>query len=181
MSKISFFGILGLTFFLTSCSSHLEKESPPDDGKKTVKADHTFIELINEDEVRLIFRGVENPKPVELTLYPGITQEKLGAGYWELIGFHFQKRDFQAMNDGKRFVLRVKKNQNTYGGTFIIGCPKVPNDKNNLLKEMSFFDRYSFRSNKGLCEVIVGNRLKKIQINLNTFQESNGLKVEEGF
>lgn len=131
--------------------------------------------------MRLVFRGVENPRPVEISLRYGITQEKLSEGYWELIGLRFKKQDYEVLSGGKRFVLRIKKNQNTYAGTYLVECPRVSQERNNILKEMTFFDRYSFKSSNRLCEVIVGDHLKRIQTNLNSSKEFNELKVQIGF
>src|SRR5690606_11190674 len=180
MGKTFFLGLMGLSLLFTGCSSIKEKE-PLLDSRKVMKADYVFLESKNEEDVKLIFRGIVNNKSVEVHLHQGMNDKKFEVGHWELIGFHYQAKDFEALKGGKRFVLRVKKNSSTYGGSFIVGCPKVPAEQNYLLKDMNFFDRYSFRSSKGLCEVIVGNQLKKIQMNLNISKESNELKVEEGF
>lgn len=182
MLKINIFPLVLISFYLTSCSS---LTGPDKNGEPSVPAQEvsgtTFFELSHPDKLAIHFKSVDNAKEMSLPLDQEITRKVFDEGYWELVGFELNGKKFQAMNARKRFVLRVKKNQITYGGSFVVGCPNVGKDQNHLLKDMTFFDRYPFSSKNGLCELIVGNKLEKIQALLNTSSKINKLKIKEGF
>ncbi len=81
----------------------------------------------------------------------------LPSGEWWIKGFKFQGKTYEAMNTSQRATFRVHKNGYSYAGALLVQCPKVGQEHFEELKLMKFFNRYSFSSNQGLCEMVLGN------------------------
>jgi hypothetical protein len=66
------------------------------------------------------------------------------------------------MNTSKQFIFQIKKDKNTYVGSYIFQCPKVTRIHVDELKQMGFFNRYPFTSKTGLCELVVGSDFERV-------------------
>lgn len=161
-----------LMALLTGCASYHQKGtapvgSPPKSADTSVKVQSlqetgAVWEVLNEKLV-LQFTNIDDGKNATLILDHGISVKPLSKGHWELSGFEFNGRSYVSMNTTKKFVVNIRPKDNTYAGSYLAGCPRVPATDLKLLKGMKFFNRYPFSSSHGLCELIVGNNFLKVK------------------
>lgn len=184
-----------LVFFslLNGCASYHEKMSiPPVEtpkkgigpltNSKKYKTLQTGAvwELLNREKVTLYFTNVDNGSHLNVILQPGLNSKEAPKGHWELTGYAFRGQSFTSMNTSKKFVFR-KSTENVYAGSVIVSCPKVSGTSLGLLKSMRFFNRYSFRSDRNLCELVVGNDLAGVRSKLRKARKNNNLNLSSGF
>lgn len=178
-----------LLLVLVGCASLEKREgsksvpvkNSPDHGQTRVEksspAPQTVWELLKDQHVTLQFKNVDNGKKLTVILNQGLKFLPVPVGHWELTGFERRGESFVSMKTSKKFVFRVKAKQNTYAGSILIGCPTVSEKNFTLLKEMKFFNRYPFSSESNLCELVVGDDLKRVQSELKRTKENKHLKL----
>ena len=183
-----------------SCTSFHEKSSPLKSTERTSKRNSksavanaaqgsnpsfrygVLWELIGDEQAKLEFRNVDNPSKTFVTqIARGRGLQSFPSGHWELVGFSDHRGSFACMNTSKKFVFKMKSRAIVYGGSFIIGCPRIEPADFIELKEMSFFNRYPFSGESGICEVIVGNNFANIKNDLTIIRKSNKLDIILGF
>lgn len=137
-------------------------------------------ELLNQEEVVLYFKNVDNKTHLNVILKNGLNSRDTSKGHWELTGFSLGGKSFTSMNTTKKFVFK-KGSENVYAGSVLIGCPRVTGTKLSLLKSMRFFNRYSFHSDRNLCELVVGNDLAGVTGRLRKSRKNKNLNLSPGF
>ena len=166
MNKLTLLTLL----FLTSCAFRSFRTSSPDsaqsamfeeNGPKILKSLAIF-HIIEPLGLDLVVYNVVLDKVVRITMDKTISQIALEPGTWLVRGFTLNKGHYQVMNEAQRFSFTMKKKKNTYVGSYIFQCPKVNKTHLPQLKKMNFFNRYPFRSETGLCEMVVGSDYKNV-------------------
>lgn len=154
-------------------------ESPKKTSSKDVKG--TAWELLSESQLALQFKNVDSDSYLTVIIEPGVTEKEIPSGHWELTGFEVEGTSYQSMNTSKKFVMRTKSKQRNYGGSLLLGCPKVTSEDFSHLKQMKFFDRYPFSSSKGLCELVVGNNMISVRNHLRKTKKLKRLNLNITF
>lgn len=137
--------------------------------------------LFSPSPITLQFKNVDTGMNLTVVIEEGISVHPVAPGHWELTGYEQDSKSFTSMNISKKFVMRVKSNTLTYGGTILTGCPKIESKDFKLLKSMRFFNRYPFSGGTGLCEMVVGNDLASVRSELKKERKSKKLNLVMGF
>jgi hypothetical protein len=137
-----------------------------------------FWRLVHVQEITLILEPLDSKnKSRSLVLNQDVFYHSLPAGEWWIRGLKFKGEVFEAMNTSQRATFRVHKDSYSYAGALLVQCPKVGQDHFEELKLMKFFNRYSFSSDRGLCEIVLGNDYDLIKDAWKTPGPSGGSKL----
>lgn len=187
---MKFLALIPLIFLLNGCATRPAKTSPSvTEAASPVKEAKTEAlrtrgvawDLIEAEQLTLQFKNVDTDSNLSVVIEKGVSIHPVSAGHWELTGFEISGRSYTSMNISKKFVMRVKSNSLVYGGSVLIGCPKIGPKDFKLLKNMKFFNRYPFSGTSGLCEVVIGNNLAGVRTHLKNIHKSKKLKLDMGF
>lgn len=174
--------LLIAVLFLSSCASHrvpakpskasvspktrkipktskISKVNTPKEGKKVTRA---VFHLIHPLGVELFLTNMDDGREERVLVDKTLSQLEVSPGFWQISGFSMDGKIFDPMNGDQQFIFNVKKNQPTYVGSYIIECPKVGKEHLPEMKKMSFFNRYPFTEETGLCELVVGNAYPEV-------------------
>jgi hypothetical protein len=160
---------LFVMLIVASCSH--KKADRPSSTTSTVNTEKKFKEfgdtravfhIISPLGVELALFHIESKKEVKVHVDKTLSQVELPEGHWEVRGFVLKGKSYKMMKTSKQFVLNVKKNKKSYVGSYIFQCPKVDQSHIKELKKLSFFNRYPYSSNTGLCELVVGSDYEKV-------------------
>ncbi len=163
--------LLTILLVLSGCA-HLKNDKPaPQVPASSTKVEKKLKEL---GKTRAIFHIIE-PVGIELILFhvdqqreekvlvdKTLSQIGMIPGHWQVMGFVHQGQRYDFMNEGQKFVFSLRPGKFSYVGSYIIQCPKVGTGHGKQLKKMTFFNRYPFRSNSKLCELVVGNDFSNV-------------------
>lgn len=131
--------------------------------------------------VELVLVNVENKTEELVLMDKNLSQLYLKPGFWQLSGFILNGKRYKAMNTSKQFIFHLKKDKVTYVGTYIFQCPKVNGAYLKQMKKMNFFNRYPYRNQSGLCEVVVGSDFKNVKRVWMEVDAKNKQSLELGF
>ncbi len=157
------------SLFLHSCASYQSKPHEASKHKKNrQKVDYkipkpvygVMFDLGSEKEFDLIFENVSSDHDMEIRLNRETKLIPLKEGVWELTGIELQGNFYGLMNTSKKFTIQVSPKKVVYAGTYLLGCPLIDQSSTESLKKMKFFNRYELTSEKGSCELVVGDDWK---------------------
>lgn len=137
-------------------SAELEKKSPDLGDSRAV------FHIVAPLNIELILTNMETKKVETFLMDKTLSQIGIKPGHWQVSGFILNGQRYELLNAGKRFVFRTKKKKITYAGSYIFQCPKVNQSHLKDMKKMSFFNRYPFRTQSNLCEMVVGSDYKNV-------------------
>jgi hypothetical protein len=160
-----------ILFILISCAHKKSVNTPTPTGPspviqnkpKEMGKTRAVFHVIAPLGVELILLNVKGQKEEIVLMDKTLSQLELEPGFWQVSGFVLDGIRFNIMNTGKQFIFKLKKNQSTYVGSYIFQCPKVNGTYLGDMKKMNFFNRYPFRSEKRLCELVVGSDFDKVK------------------
>jgi len=138
-------------------------------------------ELLSDEPMTLHFTNLDNKKNLNIILQSGLNVFPVTPAHWELTGYEQSGRLFKSMNISKKFVMRVKPKTLVYGGSILTGCPAIQSKDFEILKEMSFFNRYPFSSDQSICELVVGNDFSGVRSTLRNSRKNKKLNIVIGF
>ena len=132
--------------------------------KKTQEIHGVLWDLLNiEAKVKVTVLNLDNQKEMQLDLQYGVMTYELPPGTWQMMGFTLNGKKYETLLSSQNFVFKAIKDKTVYAGSLVFQCPRVGPKYNILLKNHKFFNRYPFKNQKGLCELIVGNDFATIQ------------------
>lgn len=175
--------ILALGVFIVSCASN-RPLNPLEVGvdKGNVKNETQALwQLIFPEELELVLVNLESKKKEVVQLESGLVRVGIGKGFWQVVGLRLNGQAFETMKTTDRFVIGVKKKATIYAGSVIVQCPTVGSEHFSELKKMKYFNRYHFRSQVGLCEMIVGNDFAGVKEVWKSHDESKNIPLVLGF
>jgi hypothetical protein len=133
-----------------------------DKKSKELGKTRAIFHIIEPVGVELILFHVDDQREEKVLVDKTLSQIGMTPGHWQVKGFVLQGRRFEFMNDGQKFIFTLKPGKFSYVGSYLIQCPKVGPQHGKQLKKMSFFNRYPFRSNSKLCELVVGSDFENV-------------------
>jgi hypothetical protein len=157
------------SLFLLSCASYQNKAHETSKLKKNrQKVDHkiprpvygVMFDLVSDKEFELVFENVSSDHDMEIRLNRDAKLIPLKEGVWELTGIELQGNFYGLMSTSKKFTIQVSPKKIVYAGTYLLGCPVTDQSSTESLKKMKFFNRYELTSEKGSCELVVGDDWK---------------------
>lgn len=191
MKLISLFSLI---IILSGCASYRPRQessgtdvsalpsSKQISAKNSKKAAALAVwDLLNRETISLYFKNVDNGSYLTVVLGNRITEKEIPTGHWELTGFSSKGRTFSSMNTHQKFVFRMSPSSHNYGGSIVVGCPRIASTDYTYLKSMKFFNRYPFSSKQGLCEIVIGNDLASVQEGLRKSRKNKNLALKIGF
>lgn len=162
-----------ILLILAACATPKQKGNIPRPGTSISKksTDNSspirsgvLWDLMNaEARVRIVLLNLDNQKETQIDLQYGITTYDLPEGTWQMMGFTLNGKKYETLLSSQNFVFKAIKDKTVYAGSLVFQCPRVGSKYNILLKNHKFFNRYPFKNQKGLCELIVGNDFATIQ------------------
>lgn len=153
-------------FTLVSCSHVKTDPSDPMTPALSVESDKktkpkiksgAIFHVVGPLGVKLVLINVEKHKEEIFLMDKTLSQLDLPPGFWQISGFILNGKRHKIMNNSKKFIFHLKKDEMTYAGSYIFQCPKVDHTHIGEMKKMSFFNRYPFSSETGVCELVVGS------------------------
>lgn len=184
--------ILGLILLLTGCAAvkpQGKKEAPvkeltPKSVTKKAPTKGKGLSAVwsnlSEDEITLYFKNIEEDSNLSVILEKGLNKKIIGRGSFELTGFEYNGKSYVADPTVRKFIFNLSLGS-VYAGSILKGCPKIVASEHKVLKRMKFFDRYSFSSPEGGCELIVGNDFISVQSEVKKSKKHKSLKLKMGF
>lgn len=166
-----------LSLGLLACASH---HSPkPQVAVSPKKAEKRVWRPQKKSQTRKVSQGnavwhLVSPEIIELFLIHEKGQSELiridtplsdltlAPGNWQVQGVVVDGVEFEALEQGAKFTFNVDRKRPSYVGSFVVECPRVSSSKIRPVKKMEFFNRFSFTSLQGTCEMLVGNDLKRV-------------------
>ena len=182
---------LTLTLLILASCAHRTVDGPTPLPAVVEKKAPTEAKV--ENKARAIFHVVEPlgvhiillnlDKNAEETVFVDKTLSSvvLKPGFWQVSGFILKDKRYKMMNTTKQFIFHIKKNENTYVGSYIFQCPKVNQSHLKAMKQMSFFNRYAFSSQQRLCELVVGSDFENVNRVWMELEKSQHLPLSLGF
>jgi hypothetical protein len=182
--------LLTVLLVLSGCAHRKTDKPAPQASASSTKTEKKSKDL---GKTRAIFHIIE-PVGIELVLFhvdekreeqvlvdKTLSQIGMSPGHWQVKGFIHQGKRYDFMNDGQKFIFTLKRGKFSYVGSYIIQCPKVGTQHGQQLKKMSFFNRYPFRSNSKLCELVVGSDFDNVNRVWNQLNSANHQRLTLGF
>jgi hypothetical protein len=176
--------ILSLSLLLSACAALKPGPSPVAEdapatktvkGSKSLGKTRAIFHVIEPVGIELIVFHVDEKREERLQMDKMLSQIGMLPGHWQVKGFILNGERFEFMNDGQQFVFTLKPGKYSYVGSYIVQCPKVGQNHQSKLKRMSFFNRYPFRSDRKLCEMVVGSdfdNVKRVWAQLNPAKQT---------
>lgn len=137
-------------------------------------------QLLYPESVDLVLKRL-NSNETKTIETDGITEEALSSGTWHVVGFVLDGQKYESVNPAQQFIFRMRKKAHVYAGSMLFECPKVGEEHFDKLKNMKFFNRYYFKSNNTLCEMIVGSDLAGMRKEAEVLNHSLPKRVFIGF
>lgn len=163
--------LLLLILLPIGCAHQKTEKSPKADDVVSTESPKTPKELV---KTRAIFHIIE-PLGVELLVQEvgkdqverllmdkTLSQLRLKEGHYQVKGFVMKGKRYELLNTSQQFIFHLKANNYSYVGSYIFQCPKVNQQNMDQLKKMNFFNRYPFKSEDKLCEMVVGSDFENV-------------------
>lgn len=126
--------------------------------KKTLAVFH----LISPQSIELYLETIEGDRSEKILVDKALSQVEIGPGEWKVVAFTLGEKTYQTLTSGPPFSFKTQALESTYVGSYILQCPKVGPEHLSQMKQLSFFNRYAFGQEVGLCELVVGNGFQKV-------------------
>lgn len=136
--------------------------------------------LLYPAEVEL-FLVHESGKKELIRIETNLSDIDLDKGHWQVEGLIWNGSEYEALAEGAKFEFLLQQKAPSYVGSFVVECPKVEAVNMKEIRKMEFFNRFSFTSPQGTCEMLVGNDLIKVRKAWSKLEKSSPKKLLLGF
>lgn len=172
------FVFLLITLLLAGCATQKAQvkvpRSTPVVSKKVIETHGVLWELLNtEGKIKVFLLNLDNQKEAQIDLENGPQTYEISEGTWQIMAFVLKAKRYDTLLSSQNFVFKAVKGKTVYAGSLVFQCPRVGSKYNSLLKSHKYFNRYPFKNQKGLCELIVGNDFANIQKILSKSRKSS--------
>lgn len=163
--------LIAILLLFGSCSflrSHLGSNSSAKDFNQSNESvrpnlkNRAIIHMVSPLGLEIELVNLEDKKRETFLVDKTLSQIEMRPGHWKVVGIIHKGIHHKLMNTSKQFIFQIKKDKNTYVGSYIFQCPKVTRIHVDELKQMGFFNRYPFTSKTGLCELVVGSDFERV-------------------
>jgi hypothetical protein len=134
-------------------------KAKPAGEKKTLAVFH----LVSPQTVELSLESVEGDRSEKILVDKTLSQVEIEPGEWRVMAITSGDKTYQTLNPVQAFTFRIQAHDANYVGSYILQCPRVGSEHLGQMKQMSFFNRYVYGQEAGLCEMVVGNDFQKVQ------------------